>query len=528
MAFILFIALGLRLWPINFGLPALNDPDELMFELGAVHMLQTHSLNPGWFGHPATTTIYLLALVDVAVFLVGHALGWFATTAAFVSRIYLNPGWVILPGRIVMVLFGVWTVALTGQLAGRIAGDRAKWAAAFLLALSPLHIAWSQIVRSDIVGSAFVVLAVLSAMDAMEGKPRLVRGALWNALAIASKWPFAIASLAMFSALAWRWRAGQSSAQTALRDATVFAGLVPALLVLIAPYLLIAHATVLADVTGEAQLHHLGATGGSPLYNAWWYLSGPFTAAFGLVGLVMSGWGALMLRRDPPVRVLLWPVLIVFMIVFSCQQVVWERWALPLLPLVAVFSAVGLLEFRRLAALRIGTRAATGLALACACVPLALADVAAARARAHNTAQQATAWAIAHVPAGSTVLIEHFGFDLLQQPWHLLFPFGDVGCVDPRQALNNKIDHHTISNGRRARSNVDYGTVAASRRFTCAADYAILSQYDRYRAEQREFPAEYDAYRQLLTRGRIVASFTPVDGQSSGRVIRIVQFRPQR
>lgn len=527
-AVILFVALALRLWPVNFGLPALNDPDELMFELGAVHMLQTHSLDPGWFGHPATTTIYLLALVDIAVFLVGHALGWFATPAAFVSRLYLNPGWVILPGRIVMVLFGVWTVALAGRLAGRLAGDEAKWAAALLLALSPVHIAWSQVVRSDIVGSAFVVLAVLSALDVMEGKPRLVRGALWCALAIASKWPFAIAALAMFSALAWRWQAGHSSGRKALRDGLVFAGLVPALLVLIAPYLLIAHTTVIGDVTGEAQVRHLGATGGDPLNNAWWYLSGPLTRAFGLVGVLLCAGGAWALRRDTPVRVLLWPVLITFMIVFSCQHLVWERWTLPLLPLLAVFGAVGLLELRRQIARQRGVRAATGLVLAGVCVPLVVSDVAAARARANNTAQQATAWAIAHIPPGSTVLVEHFGFDLLQQPWHILFPFGDVGCVDPRRALDSKIDHHTISHGRGARSNVDYGTVATDRRLTCKADYAILTQYDRYRAEYRQFPAEYDAYRQLLAKGKVVATFTPLEGHSSGRIVRIVQFSPGR
>ncbi|MDR3430280.1 glycosyltransferase family 39 protein [Silvimonas sp.] len=525
---ILTIALGLRLWPVNFGLPALNDPDELMFELGAVHMLQTHTLNPGWFGHPATTTMYMLALVDVAVFLVGHALGWFATPAAFVSRLYLNPGWVILPGRIVMVLFGVWTVALTGRLAGRIAGEEAKWAAALLLALSPVHIAWSQVVRSDIVGCVFLILAVLSALDVMEDKPRVIRGALWCALAIASKWPFAIGGLAMIAALGWRWKTGRMPLTMALRAGIAFVALVPVLLIVIAPYLLIAHDTVLGDLAGEAQVHHLGATGGGPLTNAWWYLSGPLTTAFGMVGLLLCGLGAWTLRRDAFARVLLWPLLIVFMVVFSCQHLVWERWILPLLPFLAVFGGVGLCTLRHWLALRTGAVAGAGLALGSACLPLTLTDVAAAHARANNTAQQASAWAIAHIPPGSTVLIEHFGFDLLSQPWHMLFPFGDAGCIDPRHALEGKIDHRTISNGRGARSNVDYGTVAPDRRSTCAADYAILTQYDRYLAEKDDFPREFDAYRRLLAQGQVVATFAPRDGYSSGRFVRIVRFSSRK
>ena len=528
MPTIVLIALALRLWPINFGLPALNDPDELMFELGAVHMLQSHSLDPGWFGHPATTTMYLLALVDIAVFLVGHALGWFATPAAFVSRLYLDPGWVILPGRIVMVLFGVWTVALTGRLAGRIAGPVAGnnvwWAAALLLAISPVHIAWSQVVRSDIMASAFLVLTILSALDVLEGRPRVLRGALWCALAIASKWPYAIGAIAMIGALSWRWQAGLMSGRKALRAGGLFIVLVPVLLVIIAPYLLIAHATVLRDVTGEAQVRHLGATGGGPLYNAWWYASGPLTTAFGGVGLLLCGWGVWALRRVSAAQVLLWPVLIAFMIVVSCQHLVWDRWILPLLPLLAVFGGVGLVALQRRLARRMGSGLGMALALGAAGLPLMLADVAASRARENNTAQQASAWAVTHIPAGSTVLIEHFGFDLLLQPWHMLFPFGDVGCVDPRHALGGKIDHHTIASGRGARANVDYGTVAADRRFTCTADYAILTQFDRYSAERNDFPDEYAAYTQLIKRGRVVASFYPQDGISSGRIVRIVKF----
>lgn len=528
MAAILIAALALRLWHVNFGLPSLNDPDELMFQLGTVQMLRSASLDPGWFGHPAITTMYLLGLVDIAMFLGGHALGWFGSPAAFVHAVYMNPGLVILPGRIVMALFGVWTVALTGRLAGRIAGEEAKWAAALLLALSPVHIAWSQVVRSDIVGSAFLVLTVLSALDAMEGRPRPWRGALWCALAIASKWPFAIGGLAMLAALGWRWRTGQMTRAAALREGLTFVALVPVLLVMIAPYLLIDHATVAHDLAGEAQAHHLGATGGGPLENAWWYVHGPLAKAFGLVGLVLCGWGAWLLRRDASARVLLWPLLIAFMAVFMAQHVVWERWILPLLPLLAVFGGVGLVSLCRIGARRIGAIGATGLVLAGVCLPLLLTDAVSARERANNTAQQASAWAIAHVPPGSTILVEHFGFELFAHPWHLRFPFGDNGCIDPAVKLSGKIERHTIANGRGARANVDYGTVAPDRRSTCDADYAILSQYDRYRAEQSEFPAEFEAYRQLLARGQIVATFVPQQGVTSGRIIRVVRFDAKR
>ena len=55
--FILIAAFYLRISSIRFGLPAMNDQDELIFELGALKMLRGPTLNPGWFGHPATTTM---------------------------------------------------------------------------------------------------------------------------------------------------------------------------------------------------------------------------------------------------------------------------------------------------------------------------------------------------------------------------------------------------------------------------------------------------------------------------------------
>jgi hypothetical protein len=95
------------------------------------------------------------------------------------------------------------------------------------------------------------------------------------------------------------------------------------------------------------------------------------------------------------------------------------------------------------------------ITLGIARLPLTLTDVAGKQHGAASLGPGDCAYS-----AGCSVLIEHFGFDLLSQPWHMLFPFGDVGCVDPRRALDGKIDHHTISNGHGARSNVDYGTVA--------------------------------------------------------------------
>jgi hypothetical protein len=67
--------------------------------------------------------------------------------------------------------------------------------------------------------------------------------------------------------------------------------------------------------------------------------------------------------------------------------------------------------------------------------------------------------------------------------------------------------------------------MAPQRSDTCAADYAILSQYDRYRAERDRFPAEYNAYVRLIDGGEILATFEHAPGMADGPTIRIVRLK---
>src|SRR3546814_5642257 len=86
-----------------------------MFELGAVRMLTGGTLNPGWFGHPATTTMYVLALVDAATFVGGWITGHFADPQAFVAAAYGHPELLILPGRLAMAAFAVLALWQTSR-----------------------------------------------------------------------------------------------------------------------------------------------------------------------------------------------------------------------------------------------------------------------------------------------------------------------------------------------------------------------------------------------------------------------------
>ncbi|MBB4857434.1 hypothetical protein HNO88_000741 [Novosphingobium chloroacetimidivorans] len=529
LGLVFLVALLLRLNGIAYGLPALNDPDELMFEMGAVRLLSGPTLNPGWFGHPATTTIYLLAVLNALVFAGGWALGYWTGPEAFAKTIYVDPSWAILPGRLAMVAFALWSIWLTWRLARELAGERVALAAVAVLAVSPLHVTYSQIIRSDMMAVCFMLLVALAALRIARGGGRrdFVLGALWLGLAIVTKWPFAVAGAAVAGAYALRVSRGEESRGGALRKLAAFGLLAGAFGLLISPFIVLDYPVLLRNLQGEAQPHHLGATGGSPLANAWWYLSGPILSSLGLAGALAAAWGlGLLARRHEALAVLL-TVPALFFVLFCFQRLIWERWAVPLTPALAIAAGAGLvwlLDFvrgRLSASLRTATMTLLGLAVIVPQVSQALTD---ARVRNNDTRQRAAAWALAHIPGGSTILVEHFAFDLLQGPWQFRFPVGDAGCVDVRGLLGGKTQYSQIQQARDQRSNVDYGTMNPGMRGTCGVDWAVLTQYGRYRAERATFPREYAAYADLLSRGTVVASFAPEPGRSGGPPVTIVRF----
>jgi Dolichyl-phosphate-mannose-protein mannosyltransferase len=533
LALVLLVGLALRLHGLNFGLPGLNDPDEMMFQMGAIRMLSGPTLNPGWFGHPATTTIYLLAVINVAVFVGGLALGAWSDPDGFAHAAYFDPGTIILPGRLAIVAFAIWSIWLTWRLARDLAGPRVGLVAAAVLAANPVHISYSQIVRSDMMATCFMLLVMLAALRVARGGGRrdLVLGALWLGLGIVTKWPFAVSSLAMAGALALRvWRREESVA-SALRRLMAFGVLGLLFGLMISPFIVLDYPTLLLNLAGEAQPHHLGATGGTPLANAWWYLSGPILASLGLAGALAAVPGLVLLARRREALAIVLPMMAVFFAMFCFQRLVWERWGLPLTPALSIAAALGLAWIVGAAGRHLSARAKAAMVVVLALVvlqPQVAQALVNARVRTHDTRQMATAWVRAHIPPGATILVEHQGFDLLQGPYEFLFPTGNVGCVNVREILSGKTQYDQIEEARDQRSNVDYGTLNPAKRGTCGMDWAVLTQYDRYAAERGTFPKEYAAYVDLLSRGTIMATFAPVAGESGGPIVRVVRFHARR
>lgn len=530
LVLLLLLAAGVRFYGADFGLPALNDPDEPLFMMTAFEMIQKHSFNPEWFGHPATTTLYSLVLVMLGVGGFGIASGRFASVDAFGKAAYLDPGLVWYPARLMIVACGVLCVYLVYRLGKRLGGEvegaKLGLIAALFLAVNSVHAEYSQIVRTDVQATVFMLLGVLAAVAILrEGRTRhyLLAG-VFVGLACATKWPAALIGASPACAGLYRLLRGHRAEWPRL---LLFGVASVVTLVLVSPYLVLDYQTVLKNLAGEARPIHPGATGGGFLANLGWYLGGPLLRSLGWAGLALALVGLVWPRRGSRewlVAVL--PGCLVYLVAICSQALLWERWVVPLLPFLALAAARALCGLADL--LRARSRRPLAYAEGLAALLLALPMLAVTRTeiieRTHDTRQQAGAWVIAHVPLGSTILLEHAGFDMMQKPYHFLFPLGSAGCIDARAALAGKIRYSEVEQRRTGNPLVDVGYIEERLLPTCRGDYAVITHYDRYAADPRNFATELSRYRELLKGGRERAVFRPVPGASAGPIVRIFEL----
>lgn len=524
---ILLVAAALRIRGIGFGLPALNDPDEPLFMMTAVEMLRNHSLNPGWFGHPGTITLYSIALVSLVVGGIGIATGRYANTDAFVSAVYADPAILFLPVRLLIAACGIACVLLTWRLGKRIGGSRTGLLAAAFLAVNAVHIDYSQIIRTDIQASVFMLLCLLATIAIAErGRLRdyLLAG-VFVGLGCATKWPAATIALSPVAAGLWRIARGNRDAP---RLASFTAAAVATLL-LASPYLLLDYPAVVRDLAGEARPMHPGATGGGFFVNLGWYVSQPMLASLGAVGLALAAFGmVLMALRNRTAAVAVLPGIAAFTVLISIQALRWERWLIPLLPFAAIGLGYAVHVLADALRSRTGWRlpAIEPLAAMLLMVPMLQAAQHRAAERANDTRQLASAWIRAHVPPGSSVLVEHAAIDLVSGPWDLWFPLGSAGCIDARKLLARNIRYAEAETLRSGRPVVDLGNVDLSRLDGCRARYAVLSHYDRYRDDRTHFASEWQRYATLTQGSTLRQVIAPAPGLRGGPPVYIFERAP--
>jgi hypothetical protein len=199
------LALGLRVWGIDHGLPwSVVQPDEENVVVRALRF-GYGDLNPHWFLYPSLYLYATFALLG-AYYAAGRALGGFASAEAFGAAFFADPTWFYVLPRLGSALLGALTLVPLYGAARALAGRRAALLACLFLAVSAYHVRESHSAKPD---AAMIFLVVLSfyyaVRHAQDGRvTTALLAAAAAGLGVSTKYPAGVALLPLGLAILLR------------------------------------------------------------------------------------------------------------------------------------------------------------------------------------------------------------------------------------------------------------------------------------------------------------------------------------
>jgi len=328
----------LRLYGINFGLPFVYAYDERIPVNIAWKMFSSHDFNPHWFGWPGTTMIYMLSALYAFLYLMGRTFGVFESFADFDALYYQDPTVFFLSGRLMMAGFAVASIFITYLIARRLFNRQIALIAATFLAVSPLHVHHSKLIRPDILLTFFILLVVWFCLKIFDKKnwTGYILAGLFTGLAIATKYPAVIVALTIVVAHIlsepWRWISVKKLLVSGAASVLGF--------FIGSPFLFFSIGRVVNDVAKAAPSYSLGATGGGFIQQLVYYFQGPVIQSLTVGGLVFAGIGIILCiasRRKIQRLLIVFPIaFILFIASFSLR---YTRYIIPVIPFLCIFSA---------------------------------------------------------------------------------------------------------------------------------------------------------------------------------------------
>ncbi len=172
---ITLLALALRIWGINFGLPYLYHPDEPRYVVIAQDIFKTGDLDPHFFNYPSLF-FYLNALAYVLYCFVGKVIGVLNTPADIAPPTLVGPGvgQTLMPatfllGRVLTVAFGTAAVIIVFIVGRKLTASSASGLlAALLMAISPINVSNSRYITPDMFLVFFTLLAFWGAVGVLQ------------------------------------------------------------------------------------------------------------------------------------------------------------------------------------------------------------------------------------------------------------------------------------------------------------------------------------------------------------------------
>jgi 4-amino-4-deoxy-L-arabinose transferase-like glycosyltransferase len=393
---IVLLALAVRAVHLDYGLPSIFHPDERFVVGPALRIAETGDLDPGFYNYPALP-MYVLAAV-------------FFLEDGFDSDAARNTSDAVHMGRRVTTLFGLATVvALYAAGALWRSRETGLWAAG-VLAITPFHVLDSHYTNVDVPMTFWAVCSVGCALACVRtGRSR------WFLLASAAVGLAAASKYTAFVLLALIVTTAAIEPRTACsvrsRCARIATGCFVALgtFSLAAPYTWIRFAAV-REAFGFERAHVAGGHWGWDLNVGGWLYQPvvyqlaaalPFVLGLALYGAALGG-AFTTIRRPSRESLLLWAALLPLFGAVCWSPVVFPRYLLPCVPLLALFAA-GFLQDRLWASHR---RRVVGLAIATVVLAYTAAlTVSQLAALSPQNARMASLWIRQNVKPGSTIAV---------------------------------------------------------------------------------------------------------------------------
>jgi len=345
------VGLFFRVWGMWFGLPFLLHPDEPIFVEKAM-FFSTGSLNPHWFGHPGNNLMYILLFEFIGYYFFGRFFNWFDNVEVFRDHFLADPTVFYFLGRSVGVLTGTLSVVAIGYLSKRLVNERVGIISAVFLAVNPLCIMHSKYIRTDILGTFFIITAIYYALKFWDSRRRMfvIISSIAIGMAAASKYVFATVGIVI---LLLTYFLGTESPESFLpkyrqKNSHWKFFLMNCLVIVISffmvtPFFFLDFKKAYQDIVIESSATHLGAGSLPLLHNYWWYIFDVLLKDFGLPILIGAGLGLFLSVRNIERRtilILVFPV--VFFLFIGAVRLKWDRWIIPIIPFVGLYAAIAL------------------------------------------------------------------------------------------------------------------------------------------------------------------------------------------
>lgn len=408
---IMVLSLGLEVWAVSYDLPY-PGVDEPTFVRPAVNIASTGDLDPHWFGHPGSTTIYPLAGVYRVWDAVAHGGPVFSHDARIAERFATSPGTFYLLGRLWSIAYAIAAIPLIFLLGRRCFSTVVGLAGAALWAVLPIAISYGRVVRTDSAGVFFALLSLLLIVRLLDRASirNFVLAGVAIGLGISSRYFLVtlLAPLVIAGAIAIRRRVPGAS----VRGIAAGVGSAVAAFAVTTPFFFLDWSTARASLANE-NTSNLGHDGLSPAGNLRWYLGSsiPKSLTLPIALLALTGVVIALVRRRDARRLVLLAAVATFLVAISMSHLHWERWPLPILPVVVLFAVEGLAFLTAALTARLHrpalapVLAVTGVALV-ALWPAR--DIVRLNVRDSNPSTRIVArhWIEANIPPGSTLAKE--------------------------------------------------------------------------------------------------------------------------